>query len=589
MKNNLAGVLCAVLMLLLGGCVNLTKIDQSIQKEWQSGLIAGASSTLDKPILQEHLGVVYQIRYAAAAKLMVRNLRTGLDSLVWDGGAEQMRADGIASYSDGRNIYVAWRPKLNKNHPSLGNEGDKMVFVASSSDGVVFSAPKRISNANGAFTPVFTGTENGDTYAVWQDERFSKTLDLYFNVSHDGGVTWKLQDVRLDGGEEGSGFSAEPSISAQNADLSVAWVETTKDGFVVFVRTSMDRGESWGAPVSVATSSKPIYYPQLVRSKGNLAVYWYDTNRVLGSASVDNGVTWMATTVITDLAESGGTVHGLLVKADKTGVIHLIHSARGAGSDDRSNQFYYRSDDGNAFSQAYRLNSGKPFEATASLPSMAFDENSNILVAWVDYRYFRSVIMGVYSSDNGKSWSKDFLLSKPPETGIAQFPYSISSSNRLWVSFIQYDIENQEAGYAVAVPLSSILSLKSPITAIPPDATKLQKRVTDWWQSRLDADWKKSYEYLDPFLHQRLSEKQYIESQGTVKYYDFEYLGMEMVGERRAVAKVKYTFEVPTIEINGRKVSVPKKETEVNQDWIWLDGRWYLMFKDIMGKSSIEQ
>jgi hypothetical protein len=141
MRKAVAWIFCVVCLAFLGGCATTAPTNAAAKKEWQSSLVAGASNTYDKPLLQEHRGVMFQIRYAAAGKLMVRNLKTGSDALVWDGASDLMRSDGIASYSDGEKMYIAWRPKLNKTHKSMGNEGDKMVFVSSSANGGEFSTP----------------------------------------------------------------------------------------------------------------------------------------------------------------------------------------------------------------------------------------------------------------------------------------------------------------------------------------------------------------------------------------------------------------------------------------------------------------
>jgi L-2-hydroxyglutarate oxidase LhgO len=80
----------------------------------------------------------------------------------------------------------------------------------------------------------------------------------------------------------------------------------------------------------------------------------------------------------------------------------------------------------------------------------------------------------------------------------------------------------------------------------------------------------------------------YIASQGLVNYFEYKIVGFEKTTDQQAKVTVKFTSEVPEMEINGKTYSVPKKETEIVQDWIWVDGSWYMLFKDLMGNNFRE-
>lgn len=584
----LLGFVGALSLVMLGGCSALPVGSKLVQAEWNSPLVEGVSNTFDKPILQEHKGAVFQIRYSAAGRLMARNLLTGVDTLVWDGTDDGLRSDGIASFSNGDRLFIAWRPKLNRNHPTLGGEGDKMVYVASSADGLQFDQPARISSSNGAFPPAMAGSKTNDLYVVWQDERSGSGFDLFFNVSHDQGKTWKPQDIRMDVGELGESFSGEPTLLVDRDRVWLAWSESTKDGYVHFVRTSTNRGETWGEPVPVFKSRVAGFFPQLVLSKQSLLLYWFDQDTVRVAVSPDLGATWSIKAPIVEMGDGGSKMQELLVRTDHADVVHLLYGKKGGESTSRSNLYYLRSEDGVTFSEARRLNSEKEFAASAVLPSLATDGSNGVMVAWMDYRFFRPIVIGAYSPDNGKSWGHDTLLDKGPESGVSQFPGVLRGAGKWWLSLIRYDKKTMAQGVAVAnqldpTQLSTVVAKFGEV-----DQEQLKHRLDVWWKSRLAGQWETSYDLSDPFMRAMTSKKKYLSTQGEIKYYDYEVVSIEFEQERKAKVKIKFTYEMPELEIKGRKYTVSKREAEADQEWIWVDGDWYLLFKDIFGKSFLD-
>jgi hypothetical protein len=541
-----------------------------------------------------HKGIMAELRYSALEVLTSHNFKTGKDTTVGDGALDNATLDGISTYSDGTALYVAWRSKLRgKSAKGLGNQNDKMVYVAQSRDGEVFSGPARLSNSNGAFLPVLTGNGMGDVYAVWQDERSGAAYDLYFNVSHDHGATWKKNDIRLDVGKEAESFSGEPNILAKNDSLWLTWVESGKNGCGVYVRSSADKGEVWRDAVEVAPcTSHQSLFPQLVQSGNKLFVYWYDQKKVRGGMSLDAGSTWSILPPIAEVEADGVSMQEMTVKADSDGVVHLFFGKKGASKGDRANLYYSRSEDGAQFSPPKRLNSGSEYQGSAILPMVAFDSSNKVLVAWQDYRYYRPVIIGIHSIDQGKTWTTDFLMDEGPANGASQFPHLISNDKQWWASYVHYspvNVAKMEKGSAVVKEIDPVRMSSVPLRdQYVADFSNLERRVSTWWETRLKADWAASYELMDPFMRSTTKKATYIASQGLVNYFEYKIVGFEKTTDQQAKVTVKFTSEVPEMEINGKTYSVPKKETEIVQDWIWVDGSWYMLFKDLMGNNFRE-
>jgi hypothetical protein len=577
-----------IFSILLAACGSVPVAKNTALPGIESSLVAGVSTPGDKPILQEHRGDVYHIRFSDVSQIKARNLRTGTDTLVFDGKPDDLRLDGLVSYSDGERLYVGFRPKLNSNHATLGEVGDKMVYVTSTTDGSAFTKPSRISSSNGAFTPVMTGTPNGDLYLVWQDERFTSVYDLYFNVSHDKGQTWKPKDVRMDPGEQGSGFSDTPFLLAEGNYVWLTWTEARRGGQTQYVLTSSDKGETWSEPVAANVAKVPSFYPQLVRSKGNLFLYWWDQKNVHATASYDDGKTWTAAIAIATVENEAAKMQELLVQSDSAGNVHLLFGKKGGGNGDKSNTFYMKSTDGLNFASPVRLSSGEEYKASSVLPTMAIDKNNAIMVSWMDYRYFRPVVMGSYSPDAGATWGRDVMMDIGPDQGASQFPYLVNAEGKWWLSLIRYDSKTMGIGRAAAIAFDEVQNKFTNPLKVTADASQIEGRVKLWWQSRLDADWGTSYELSDPFVRALTPKRNYLSSQGTIKYHSFEVVGVEIVRELTAKVKIKYVYEMPEVDINGRKYTIPKRDAEVEQDWIWVDGNWYLLFKDMFGKSFLD-
>jgi hypothetical protein len=578
----------------LVGCAVVLPTSHTSAALWEYSLVPGQSTTKDKPILQPHKGEIQYLRYSALETLTSSSLVTRKDVQVGLGDLDRATLDGISTFSDDKNLYIAWRSKLRADSDKgLGGRNDKMVYISRSADGVTYTTPKRISNGNGAFHPIVIGNKRGDIYVVWQDERTSASYDLYFNVSHDYGVTWKDQDQRLDIGKEGEFFSAEPVINVEGDSVSLTWVESGKGLCGVYVRTSTDHGENWRDAVEVAKcTTGQLFFPQLVRTNKNLQVYWYDTKSIFVATSSDNGLTWGSPVSIYESTGEGVKLQELNAKVDGLGTVHLFFGKKGAEKESRTNLYYIRSADGVIYSDAVRLNSGVEYQASAILPIVAFDSSGKVLVAWQDYRFFRSSVVGVQSPDNGKTWGEDFLLDSGPESGASQYPYLLHDGADWWLSYIHYDRNSAaklENGRAVVKRVDVLTKPPLPVQKYDTaDTSKLEKRVNRWWATRVKADWGASYDMMDPFMRSRTSRATYIASQGFVTYYGFSFVSFEMSTERHAKVKVKYTSEVPEMEINGKKYSVPKQETEITQDWIWVDGNWYFLLKDLMGNNFRE-
>ncbi len=107
------------------------------------------------------------------------------------------------------------------------------------------------------------------------------------------------------------------------------------------------------------------------------------------------------------------------------------------------------------------------------------------------------------------------------------------------------------------------------------DNAQLRERVEQWWTARANGDHRTMYELYSPqFRFQRPYESFVAESvaRARIPLDGFEIIAFQADGSDRALAKLKLHLVVPM----GRVT------TDVEEDWIVSDGRWYKFYKPAM-------
>ena len=107
------------------------------------------------------------------------------------------------------------------------------------------------------------------------------------------------------------------------------------------------------------------------------------------------------------------------------------------------------------------------------------------------------------------------------------------------------------------------------------DTTQLRERVEQWWTARKNGDHRMMYELYSPqFRAQRPYESFVPESvaRARIALDGFDLVAFEAAGPERALAKLKLHLVAPM----GRVT------TDVEEDWIVSDGRWYKFYKPAM-------
>lgn len=546
-------------------------------------VIAGQLEISERSVLAQHHGTVDLLYFNAKSELLLRRADGSEFVLGEDGaGADARRAYGVL-HADGDALYALWRPKLIKEVAGMGQPGEKMVYFRASQDkGKTFAPAQRLNEGGGAFNPVVASNGKGDVYVVYPDER-NGGLELYMNVSHDHGVTWKEKDFKING-VESIGMSLNPSVVTDGSRVYVAWMTRGEDKqFKLFVRQSSDGGEHWADPVMALSSPNQPDSHRLVRTVDALLLCWLNQDAVRCSRSTDQNSSWSEGLVL----DGSAGAEGILLETDHKGRAHVLVARKPEGDKARLNLFHAVADTGMEFSGLQRVSGGVPYAANTILPVLTLGDDDSVLVTWVDMRYARPVISANYSVDGGKSWLPDSLVLAAKKGHYHFFPTVAH------VGKGQYSVAWQESSdrkNSTTVVGWRGFSIGSKGVSMPePDVSRLIKRVDAFWNLRLKDKWDQVYDYMDPFFREANSRNGYVKSQGLVKYHGHRITGEPKVDGVFAQVPVAYESEVPEVFLQGKKIAVPRQEAEISHEWLWVDGDWYQVFRDIRNGSFLLQ
>lgn len=213
----------------------------------------------------------------------------------------------------GSSVYVLWSDSRNAGVTQFTED----VYFNRSADGGAtwLSSDVRLDTdpAGSAWSSAPRIAASGSfVYATWYDGR-NVGFDIYFNVSPDGGATWRTADVRLNTNALGTAASSRPAIAASDSSVYVAWQDDRNGNGDIYFNRSTDNGTTWlASDVRVDTDPPGSGYsfsPAIAASGSSVYVLWPDDRKTLLSSqgedvffnrSTDAGATWLASDVQLD-------------------------------------------------------------------------------------------------------------------------------------------------------------------------------------------------------------------------------------------------------------------------------------------------
>ncbi len=209
----------------------------------------------------------------------------------------------------GERVFIA----LNDSHP--GNT--EVYFRRSTDNGTTWDSVKQISNAAGRSEDPSITASDGHVYMAWNDNR-TGIMQTWYRHSSDWGTTWGDETQMTNAAQ----FAYFPFIHAVNNDVDLLWGNRTGSSYTVMYKHSSDHGATWSEEQALSNEvNATSAYPTLVRRDKNVHVTWFDFNSgVYYRRSNDGGSTWIpALQLVTAASNPGSPFIGLNNTA-----LHLI-------------------------------------------------------------------------------------------------------------------------------------------------------------------------------------------------------------------------------------------------------------------------
>jgi hypothetical protein len=162
-------------------------------------------------------------------------------------------------------IYLVWQDDRN-GYPDLymkksDDHGNTW------SDEMIISTDDSVSQ-----NPDFTVDNNG-IHVVWEDNRISGDMEIYYMRSPDFGQSWGTE-VCI---SSSTGVSSSPKIGSNGINLFVCWQDNASGSNEIMFRRTSSSGTNWESPESVTSTGKNSKFPALVHNNRGVHLFWWDT------------------------------------------------------------------------------------------------------------------------------------------------------------------------------------------------------------------------------------------------------------------------------------------------------------------------
>jgi len=334
--------------------------------------------------------------------------------------------------ASGDTVHVVWFDS---------RDGNLEIYYKRSRDGgSTWGADTRLTwDSSGSYKPA-VASQGASVHMVWEDNRDNGSIaEIYYKRTTDAGNTWS-SDLRLSRND--SLWSEAPSVGVSGPMVHVTWWDGRDGNSEIYYRRSSDNGMTWGQETRLTYDYRVSTNPQICVSQGTVCIVWdetrdNDTYQVYLKRSTDSGLTWGQDTRLTTYPGDYERNPSVAISDSIACVVWFDFR------DGSSPEIYYTqsSDGGLSWSQDTRLTYAP---GNSSLPCVAVS-NTNVHVAWFDYRDSNDEIYYNLSTDGGLSWGRDTRLSYDPNYSLHA---SISvSGSKVHVAWDDWRAGNWEIYY----------------------------------------------------------------------------------------------------------------------------------------------
>jgi hypothetical protein len=242
-------------------------------------------------------------------------------------------------------------------------------------------------------------------YVTWTTLGSDNLSDILFRSSPNNGLTW-TPAINL---SESSGKAFGSRVKAQGSDVYVFWVDTVTGGDEVYVKTSTDYGQTWGAAVDLSNTPTPSRHFRALVSGSVILVAWVDrlsrNNNVLLTISTNGGLTWSNATNLSNTVNDSENIRlGLY-----SNHIFVVWNAIIAG---HFQVLYRESDDlGNTWLPTVNLSASTGDAEFPDLSVLVAGSQVNVYTTWQDNSTGTNEVYVDASHDAGATWAGPVQLS----------------------------------------------------------------------------------------------------------------------------------------------------------------------------------
>ena len=359
---------------------------------------------------------------AAVAKFgSVTNLTENPDDSVYG----QVAATGNNS------VYVTWQESTNQS-------GDYDIFIKKSRDGGDTFGDHIVNISNNAgfseHPQLAVSSDGNGVYVAWTDDP-SVRREIMFAKSEDG-ISYSEPTTLSNPADA---YNVE--MAAFGSGVYLVW-QANNDGAVIF-RASHDRGETFDAPVAIASSAGPDSFPKVAAYGDAVHIVWSvaGESALFHAKSLDRGETFSKAIKL-----NGDKAIGEAQVAAYKDDVHVIW---GGLHEARVDELYYaRSDNGgDTFASPLAIGIKNPLNVELAVMPLAGQEQQYALhvASQVVLSLKNHEILLTSSMDGGRAFSKPTNLSN--NAGISECPTLSTAGNKIYVSWEDLTTGNHEILY----------------------------------------------------------------------------------------------------------------------------------------------
>lgn len=327
----------------------------------------------------------------------------------------------------GKSVHTVWISAMKKDQ-------GKVYYRKSNDLGKTWDSPILLEDSNYRLGGITVNSCASNVYIVWKQVYSGSNGELFCKVSHNNGKTWSKK-VKIS--REGIERSSAPNILCDGNSVYVVWENyrkyNGKELANTDIRISHDRGNTWSEAIKVTDANEGGPYLTLA-DNGDINMlhisHNYDLKRTKGynweimfTKSKDKGKTWQEPVRLTeDIGDSrfptavttGSKIYTVWwddrddTRYEKKGYPAITPKK------DHNFEIYFKKslDNGKTWSEDIRLTNARGVSADPSIKA----NGNNIYVIWGDGRSKSEDIYFKYSTDGGKTWSKDLKLTNKAPT-----------------------------------------------------------------------------------------------------------------------------------------------------------------------------